>query len=298
MIRENFTYKTIQKMIEQIENGRQFASPLKGRCFKEAFFDDLENLIDFNNSGQRKSKVIHLPFTRRYPLAIAASISLLVVALYFSVRLILPNEIQTAYGEFKIIDLPDHSTITLNAKSEVVYNPISWYWDRKVLLAGEAFFEVEKGSDFIVETNVGAVRVLGTSFNVRQRENDFEVKCKTGLVEVNVNDHQVLLQANERVALNGLNGQLEKDLAKVEYISTWKEGYFNFDAEPLDRVIEELEIQYGVSINFAANNEDLLFTGYFPVKDLDNSLKTICTSFGLSYKIMPGEDNSTEIIIE
>ena len=40
--------------------------------------------------------------------------------------------------------------------------------ERIIQLRGEAFFEVEKGSRFVVQTGKGAVEVLGTSFNVFQ----------------------------------------------------------------------------------------------------------------------------------
>ena len=45
MIKESLAYKTIQKMLDELESGKQFARGLKGRCFHEAFSDDLEKWI-------------------------------------------------------------------------------------------------------------------------------------------------------------------------------------------------------------------------------------------------------------
>ena len=303
MSRENFAYKTVQKMLDEIESGRQFARGLKGRCFREAFFEDLEKLtllnsanrlLGTNSSGGRQ---IQLPVTRRYPMAIAASISLLLVALYFSIRLFLPNNIQTAQGEFKTIELPDHSRISLNAESSVSYNPVSWYWDRSVNLNGEAFFEVEKGSDFVVHTNSGEVRVLGTSFNVLQRKGRFKVDCKTGVVEVKSQGGKLTLTRDQSAHIDPLNGRLVRNEDKNNYVATWRKGYFNFDGERLENVIEEFERQYAVNIELKTN-ENYLFTGYFPISNLDSSLETVCSAFGLEYKIRTNSDNSREIIIQ
>ncbi len=302
MARENLAYKTIQRMLEELESGKQFTKRLNGRCFKEASFDDLETFLDKSDvevlelsaNYRSEAKVISLPFTRRYPMAIAASISLLLVALYFSVRLFMPNLVETAQAQYKTVELPDHSKITLNADSKVKYNPISWYWDRKVQLEGEAFFEVEKGSDFVVSTKSGQVRVLGTSFNVKERENIFKVDCKTGRVEVEVQKQKVVLHKNESAQLNSLNGKLTKDEKENLYVATWKKGYFSFDAEKLDNVIEELERQYNVDIHLKTN-EDFLFTGYFPIGNIDSSLETVCSAFGLKYSL-PKDQNEAIII--
>jgi transmembrane sensor len=308
MIRNKLGYKTIQKMIESVGSGKHFTKRLKGRCFTEAFFEDLEWLAsssnyDFSNSvnafihPDKDQKVFALPITRRYPLAIAASISLLLVALYFSVRIFLPNEVNTSYGEYVVVELPDNSTITLNSKTEISYNPISWYWDRRVSLKGEAFFSVKKGIDFIVNTAAGNVKVLGTTFNVSQRENDFVVECRTGKVEVSTSEHISVLLPNEKIELNTLDGSLVKSSKESQYIASWKEGYFDFNSEKLSKVLNTLELQYGVEI-VSSNTDEHLFTGYFPIKNLDNSLETVCSAFGLEYRFSVNEDKNQVIYIE
>lgn len=303
MARENLAYKTIQRMLEELESGKQFTRRLRGRCFKEASFDDLETFLSksddeisvFSLNSPKEAKLVSLPITRKYPMAIAASISLLLVALYFSIRLFIPNIVETGQAQYKSVELPDHSKITLNADSKVKYNPVSWYWDRRVSLEGEAFFEVEKGSDFIVSTKSGQVRVLGTSFNVKERENLFRVDCKTGTVEVSVETQKVILQKNESADLNVLNNKLAKVEKANKYVATWKKGYFNFDAESLENVVAEMERQYNINIDLKTN-KNYLFTGYFPKGNVENSLETVCSALGLEYR-MPNELNETTAII-
>ncbi|MEQ8359947.1 MAG: FecR domain-containing protein [Cytophagales bacterium] len=305
MAKESLAYKTVQKMLEELESGKQFTKRLRGRCFKEASFDELEfflsksdaEILEYESKKSGSGRVVSLPFVRKYPMAIAASISLLLVALYFSVRLFIPNEVITQLAQYKTVELPDHSKITLNADSKVEYNPVSWYWDRRVSLEGEAYFEVEKGSDFIVSTKSGKVRVLGTSFNVKDRANQFRVDCKTGKVEVAVDDQKIILVKNESAELNVLNNNLAKIINKNNYVATWKKGYFSFDSESLASVIEELERQYNIEIDLRAE-KDYLFTGYFPISNIDSSLETVCSALGLSYSFQDKQNKKTAIIIQ
>ncbi len=73
-------------------------------------------------------------------------------------------------GEHRIVELPDHSKVHLNAGSEVGYHPYWWAFSREVQFEGEAYFEVEKGNRFQVESGNGTTTVLGTSFNIYARD--------------------------------------------------------------------------------------------------------------------------------
>lgn len=290
-------YKILRKMLEELESGKTFAKRLKGRCFNEVFFDDVERITELSpvstsrtirfNSYRRDS------IFKRYPLAVAASVSLLLVSFYLVFRLFSPNLIVTYPGELKIVELPDHSMVTVNSNSELSYNPISWYWNRDVELKGEAFFEVEKGSEFTVFSDNGEVKVLGTSFNIIDRDDQYEVVCKTGKVSVNTLNQNVILNPNEEAKLLA-DGSLRKAEKETFHVASWKEGYFFFDSETLENVVLNLENQYGIDIKLNTQDNHL-FSGYFPIKNAENSLETVCTALGLKYyKAAKGE----QIIIE
>lgn len=89
--------------------------------------------------------------------AIAASLAIIIGCyqlFYFS------NVDTTGFSETKIVVLNDNSHVTLNAKSELSY-PSLFKFNRNLKLNGEAFFEVQKGSTFTVNTNLGKVQVIG-----------------------------------------------------------------------------------------------------------------------------------------
>ena len=87
---------------------------------------------------------------------------------------------------FQIIDLPDGSKAYLNKNSSLEYNKN--FEQRVVTQNGEIFYSVAKGeSPFIVKTNKGEIKVLGTEFNVKSSKDRLEVEVERGSVELKVN---------------------------------------------------------------------------------------------------------------
>jgi len=95
----------------------------------------------------------------------------------------------TAIGETQTITLIDGSVINLNANSSLSQKRYFWSKDKQVTLTGEAYFTITKGDGFRVETSKGTVEVLGTQFNIRDRE-DFNLKCYEGKVRLTQARHK------------------------------------------------------------------------------------------------------------
>ena len=128
-------------------------------------------------------------------------------------------------GEQNIYELPDGSVATLNAQSSISYEPGEWSSARRVELNGEAFFEVKKGTPFLVKTPYGDVQVLGTSFNVDARKDHFSVACFTGSVRVVAASRSQVLSPGERVFVSD---------------NVLKMGVFEGDKEAAWRVVNDL----------------------------------------------------------
>src|SRR6266705_1203492 len=79
------------------------------------------------------------------------------------------SQVITKPGSKSQVQLPDGSTVWLNASSNLTYDKDFGKNLREVNLTGEAFFDVVKdpAHPFIIHTNVIDVKVLGTEFNVR-----------------------------------------------------------------------------------------------------------------------------------
>lgn len=213
---------------------------------------------------------------------IAAAIAV-IFALTLGYVSTLTERISTQYAERQEILLPDASEVILNAGSELSYKGKRWAEDRRVKLEGEAFFKVAKGQAFTVETEAGDVQVLGTQFNVEQRNNFFEVSCYEGLVQVSYQNTQKELPAGSSLII--IDGQTFDAIVPVNAAPSWIFNESSFNSIPLAFVLDELKRQYDIEVT--TENIDLtqLFTGTFSNTNLDLALQSISTPTQLSYTL-------------
>ena len=118
------------------------------------------------------------------------------------------------------------------------------------MLSGEAFFDVAKsGTPFIVELNGFEVKVLGTRFNINAYEGEtrFETTLERGSVEINVKGKTLLLEPGEQAVLTN-TGELSKQKVDVSLYTAWKDGYFVFEDERLEDVMNTVARWYDVNL--------------------------------------------------
>lgn len=191
------------------------------------------------------------------------------------------EKISTGTSEITLLDLPDNSSIVLNGDSQISYRPGNWDDERSLKLTGEAFFKVETGADFTVKTDNGDIKVVGTAFTVKSRNDEFQVWCYEGAVKVLFRQKEYLLKANQSFSGTGdLNSGI---ILFTEEIPAWAVQESTFEAVPLREVIKELEQQFNVEIS--ARNVDLnqLFTGSFSHSDIELALKAVTIPLQLKY---------------
>ncbi len=195
--------------------------------------------------------------------------------------------ISTDIGGQELVQLPDNSSVKLNAVSSVQYDTGKFLEERTINLKGEAFFEVEKGSRFIVETASGNVEVLGTSFNVYSRDDSLSVSCYTGKVKVSRAGNEVVLTPGENVEIGSARKSMEKEtFTKEEDTPSWMNGMFSFKNEKLSVVFDELKRQYNINIEYEDPSISNQVTGvvFFNSGNLDEALKNIAFTEKIQYK--------------
>ena len=143
-------------------------------------------------------------------------------------------------------------------------------------------FKVSKGSLFDVITDAGKVSVLGTQFNVKNRQGYFEVVCYEGSVGVTYKDTvKILFPGNVFRVLHG-----EMSLDTIDNIQPhWLQNISNFIQVPFFEVVQELERQYNVKVDTKAVNTNRIFIGGFVHGDLEKALESITKPLGLTYII-------------
>jgi len=222
-------------------------------------------------------------------IGIAATLTLFFA--FYVIMSLKPKTVQTFASEKTEIILPDASNASLNALSSLSYNETKWTENREVRLDGEAFFKVAKGSKFNVITKDGTVTVLGTQFNVKQRNSIFEVVCYEGLVGVTHNGVTIKLKAGESYLI--LEGKLIAKEKELKSVPTWLQNESHFKSMPFSEVIAEFERQYNKTIELEDVDTSQLFTGKFVHDDFNMAIKAISLPLNLNYSL---KDQSTLLL--
>ena len=229
---------------------------------------------------EEKNDASVVPMWRKIA-AVASVAAVFAVVAWFVVGSDSQKEYLTEQDKTKVV-LPDGSVVHLNKFSMINFDEGSWEEERTLTLKGEAFFEVEKGSAFTVQTDQGEVSVLGTSFNIFSRDGYFDVDCYTGKVQVDHGNENVILEPGFGTRLS--NNELE---AATEFEMTapdWKDGKFSFEGLSLDRIFKEVEKEFGVDIDYNGNKE-LDAPTAFKIQSLESTMKILSQYYGFNYNI-------------
>lgn len=185
----------------------------------------------------------------------------------------------TTFGEISQRNLPDGSTVMLNANSEITYDK---NWDnnttREVWLKGEAFFHVTKKKDhkrFVVHTGEFDVVVTGTQFNIVNRDNKSNILLTEGSVTLNTRNGQtIFMKPGDFVEFN--NQQPEKKTAQEDHVLAWRDKKLVFEDTQLRDVLQQIKEHYGVTVQL--DNEQIgrtPITGILPNDNLDILLQAL-----------------------
>jgi ferric-dicitrate binding protein FerR (iron transport regulator) len=247
------------------------------QAFKADKYDssaELENVLSSIKSKKPQSKNWLKPFLR-----VAAILAVCFSLYYYTASL--DKTISTEYAQKTTIELPDASSVSLNAKSSLAFNKKDWKKNREVELLGEAFFKVAKGSSFKVKTTSGTVTVYGTQFNVKQRDNYFEVICYEGLVGVTYNAQETKLKPGDGFLI--IDGEKIAKEKENRSMPSWLNNASTFRSLPYKTVIAEFERQYNVHITLIGIDSNKLFTGSFAHDNIELALKSITLPLHATY---------------
>ena len=230
--------------------------------------------------GNLLTQIGRQPATRprsRKPLwySIAASILVLAAAglfvmqkqVFFKTESALANStIKTGHGERKKIVLTDGSVIWLSAESSMSYPTAFVGTTREVTFAGEAFFDIahDETHPFIVHTGKTAVRVLGTTFNIKAypAQPAMSVSLLTGKVSFTVGTVQQQLLPGKKVVYATTTGKIQvENIADTETVKNRRDGLYEYNNVRVEEVIEDLNRNFNVQVNMEGPVKDCLFYG-------------------------------------
>ena len=116
--------------------------------------------------------------------------------------------------------------------------------ERKVVLEGEAYFQVKKNPSlpFRVEIRNQVIEVLGTEFNVSGYKDEVHVYTTlvNGKVKVATTGRDMTLLPGEQCVLDTGDGSMIRQQVDVDKIISWKKGKFILEEQTLEQIMQKL----------------------------------------------------------
>jgi len=223
------------------------------------------------------------------------------------------NEVVTKRGSKSSIKLPDGTIVRLNTDSRLTYLNFTAGKNREVTLIGEAYFDVAHDSSrpFIIHTGKINIKVLGTSFNVRNYPQDKELETSLikGKIEVSLESRPediITLKPSEKLIIAKEQDELATAtkvkssidnkvvLTSITYLrhdslvaeTSWLNDKMVFVNQPLDKIAIELERKYAITVSFKDEKvKKYRYNGVFENVSLEKVFQLIKYSKNINYKI-------------
>lgn len=185
------------------------------------------------------------------------------------------NQLIVPFGKQSKIILADHTEVWLNAGSRLIYPSVFKKGKRKVMLQGEAFFKVskDKSNPFFVETTNSTIKVLGTSFNVKAYPDEKveETVLVEGAVNLNLRKsifgEEIQLKPEQRIVVSDTDHSYSISKVDVRNYTSWIDGLFVFNEEPLPSVLMRISRFYKLEIKWINEVENRKISGKIDLKD-------------------------------
>ncbi len=195
------------------------------------------------------------------------------------------DKIKTEQAQTIEHSFADNSKVILAPDSRLSFDDKNWSTNRHVKLSGQAYFEVNKGTEFSVETKAGTVTVLGTKFEVWQRAHQMRVTCTEGKVKVSNKQQSAseTITIGQEILLN--NGDLSNVAKSEAETAQFLSGRQEYDQITVEELLAELGRFYDLDILPKGINLQEAYSGILILDDLDRCLKLLSTSMSWDYDL-------------
>ncbi len=242
---------------------------------------------------------------RRRILTYAAAVAMLLLSTFLlfqsqdSTEAIAWKNYKTEYGQTLTHQLPDGTHVTLNANSQLSV-PTNWQEStpRQVKLTGEAFFQVKHTATddkFSVQTEKGLITVLGTKFNVQEREGQLEVVLTEGAISLDVKDNPTLFLEPGQMAYVGDDNIVDLKTIDLVPFTAWRHHKMVFKNMPISRVVNRLKHDFGLQV--IVKNE-AISKRQITASIANDDPQVLLEALAAIYDLKITKQDSTTVIIE
>lgn len=190
---------------------------------------------------------------------------------------------KTGVSEQLKVTLADGSVVTMNENSKLSIDGDFGRIRRSMSMEGEVFFKVnhDPNRPFVVRAGGARVKVIGTAFNLRNRQGEIEMAVREGLVELSFKESMVRIPAGKKVSLGG-GEPYASDLNGNEL--TWFSGSLIFEDDSLRRIAEVLSQEFGKPFEVAEAIAGCQLTATIPFETWQEVVEIITETLGLDWK--------------
>lgn len=182
------------------------------------------------------------------------------------------NQLIVPIGKRSSITFTDGSQIWVNAGSRVIYPAQFTVDSREIFIEGEIYLDIvhDTKRPFIVKTRKMEIRDLGTQFGVSAYDNEANshVVLVEGKVEIETKgERKSTLNPNQLFLYNNKNNEKSVHQVNTQDYVAWKDGYYQFNHQKLDIVLEKLCKYYGIKIHWDEKIHELTCSGKLDLKE-------------------------------
>ncbi|MBW8688305.1 FecR family protein [Chitinophaga rhizophila] len=186
------------------------------------------------------------------------------------------------------IELPDGSTIQLNASTHIRYAQTAAKDSLIVALDGEAFFTIARNDKriFIVQGGDMIVNVLGTSFNMSYypESGKSRVALVNGKLKVVATSPEgIILVPNEAITYHAGQTTLSKATFDATTELGWRENKLYFDHADFPEIALQLKRLYNITCINRSKVVNMQYTGHFDNVGYKQVVASICYANDLRY---------------
>jgi ferric-dicitrate binding protein FerR (iron transport regulator) len=210
-----------------------------------------------------------------------------------------PDGIETVANanEARYIQLPDGSSVILNAGSTLEFPESFNEKVREVYLAGEGYFDIthDPSREFIVHTGKLKTTVLGTAFNIQAYSGQGNITVTVTRGKVRVSDDKKdfgIVNPNEQITFDSGHNFERQVITDSHTVTAWMEKDIYFNDVTLQQVVDQLEKRFGKEIEITNDQiKNCRFTATFiKGEDIEQMLRIICEFNGAAFeKNLAGE---------
>lgn len=198
--------------------------------------------------------------------------------------------IKAPKGEKKEQMLADGSRVSIAPGSSISFSEKDYLKNRLIQLNGQAFFDVEKGGDFMVTTKNGNVQVLGTEFEIWESGNQMKVHCFEGRVSVgNLTGAQKIIEIKEAVDIN--NQQMSDVYYHGLQDASFATEQIKYRSIDVGNLATEMERFYNIKVQMQGIDLEKTFTGILVINDVEKAAKYLAETMNWDYELK--EENLT-----